>query len=486
VLASQVEALLRAGEAAEAVRAAQRALALDPRSERAARAAIRAHALAGDRAAALEAYERLERRLAELGTVPEPETVELASRAGRQRLTRPARAAGQAGAAGAGTRLPLAGRATELQRLLDAVAASQAARRASVLAVEGEMGAGKTRLAEELLARLRLDGAAVSAARAVEGDRGDAGAGLAALARGGLLDAGGIAGASPGALAALARAAPEWAERFPGATAVPPLPLARALTEVARAAVDEQPVVFAVDDAQWLDDASTTGLVALLRDLTSAPVTLLLAISPYHPRPDLDELRSRIGRDLAGAVVRLGPLSAAAIRELAARMLPSYDPIALDRVVRRVATDSAGVPLIAVELLRAVALGLDLGAIASAWPEPQNTLDQSLPGDLPDAVVAAIRVAGRRLTPLAQRVLAAVSILGDRVPPERVARTLRLPVAEIHPALDELEWHHWLVAEPRGYGFVARIVRRIVERDFLTPGQKRRLLEAAGGDLTPA
>jgi hypothetical protein len=47
-------------------------------------------------------------------------------------------------------------------------------------------------------------------------------------------------------------------------------------------------------------------------------------------------------------------------------------------------------------------------------------------------------------------------------------------------ALDELEWHRWLVAEPRGYSFVARLVRRVVERDMLTPGQRRRVLAAAG------
>ena len=47
-------------------------------------------------------------------------------------------------------------------------------------------------------------------------------------------------------------------------------------------------------------------------------------------------------------------------------------------------------------------------------------------------------------------------------------------------ALDELEWHRWLVAEPRGYSFVARMVRRVVERDMLTPGQRRRVLEAVG------
>jgi hypothetical protein len=51
----------------------------------------------------------------------------------------------------------------------------------------------------------------------------------------------------------------------------------------------------------------------------------------------------------------------------------------------------------------------------------------------------------------------------------------------VHQALDELEWHHWLVAEPRGYGCVAALVRRVIERDMLTPGQLRRLREVDSG-----
>ena len=43
-------------------------------------------------------------------------------------------------------------------------------------------------------------------------------------------------------------------------------------------------------------------------------------------------------------------------------------------------------------------------------------------------------------------------------------------------ALDELEWQRWLVAEGRGYSFVARLVRRVLAQDLLTPGQRRRLL----------
>jgi DNA-binding GntR family transcriptional regulator len=48
-------------------------------------------------------------------------------------------------------------------------------------------------------------------------------------------------------------------------------------------------------------------------------------------------------------------------------------------------------------------------------------------------------------------------------------------------ALDELEWQGWLVVEPRGYAFVARIVRDVIDRDMVTEGQRRRIRDAAGG-----
>jgi hypothetical protein len=99
---------------------------------------------------------------------------------------------------------------------------------------------------------------------------------------------------------------------------------------------------------------------------------------------------------------------------------------------------------------------------------------------LPDAVVAAIRIGVRQLSPTAQRVLTATAILGELVPPALLERVLSLPPTDVARALDELEWHRWVVAEPRGYSFVARIVRQVVEQDTVTPGQRRRVLEAAG------
>lgn len=479
VLVRCADGLARSGRAQEGVALAARALALEPSSEPAVRAALRAQALAGDRAGALELFDRFHARLAQLGVEPGEETRVLVDRVRRERGPRREVQADSADDV-AVVRPPLGGRAEELARLLDGAARSARAGRAVLLLLEGEPGIGKSRVLSEMLALLRLDGTSVVAARAVEGDRAEPWSGVLALLRGGLLDVPGIGATPPPALAAFASELSEWADRFRGAVAVEPAPLGRALAEALRAVTAEQPVVMALDDAQWLDADSALALGAALRDLAGAPLTLVLATATYPERAELDELRSRIGRDLEGGAVRLRRLDRVALRALAERMLPGYDPVALERVVRRVASDSAGLPLLAVELFRAVALGLDLGTISGSWPAPLRTLDHSLPGDLPDAVVAAIRIGVRRLSPPAQRVLAATAALGDVTPPPLLERALGMSSEDVARALDELEWHRWLVAEPRGYSFVARIVRQIVERDMLTTGQRRRLLEAAG------
>lgn len=479
VLVRSADSLARRGKALEASAVAGRALTIDPTSEPALRSAVRCLALGGNRSGALDLFDRFQSRLEQVGAEPSPDTLTLIDRVRRER-GRPAEVAADQAEDSAIVRAPLVGREDELRRVLEGAARSAKTRRPALILLEGQSGVGKTRLLEEALALLRLDGTSVSVARAVEADRLEPWSAVLALARGGLLQAPGVGAAAPAALAAFAAVLPDWAERFPGAAAREVAALGRALGELLRAAAEEQPVTIAVDDAQWIDSESALALGMVLRDLAAAPVTLVLATTQYPPRTELDELHARIGRDFEGEMVRLRALDRGALRGLAQRMLPGYDPVALDRVVRRVATDSAGLPLLAVELLRAVALGLDLGTITANWPEPLRTLDQSLPGDLPDAVVAAIRVAYRRLSPAAQTVLLGAAALGDLATPAVLERGLSLSRLDTARGLDELEWHRWLLAEPRGYSFVARIVRQVVERDLLTPGQRRRILEAAG------
>ncbi len=70
--------------------------------------------------------------------------------------------------------------------------------------------------------------------------------------------------------------------------------------------------------------------------------------------------------------------------------------------------------------------------------------------------------------------------------PDTLAHVTGLAEPELLSALDELEWLRWLVADTRGYSFVARIVKEAIARDMLTPGQRQRIIEAAGSRPAPS
>ncbi|MGD2134944.1 MAG: AAA family ATPase [Gemmatimonadales bacterium] len=479
-LAHWAALLLGRGRAADTVEAALRALDMDPHSSRAVMLAMTALAVQGDRSAALEQFERFTDRLARTGDEPDVAARELAERVRGEREFRLDAGVPGADAEGAESRrAPLVGREREFERVVGALIDATAEPRATAIVLTAEAGHGKSRLLEELVTRARLEGWTVAAVRAVPADREQAWNGVLGLARGGLLDAPGIAAASPSALAAFAKEIPEWADRF-GGGGDEAAAMGAALSDVARVATNERPLLLVADDAQWLDDVSLGALIAVPRDLHDQPLAVALGAQPEPAREALDDLRSRVGRDVGGTSVNLHPLDREAMTRLARWALPDYESGALDRLVRRLMVDTAGLPLLALELLHALAIGMDAGTITGAWPEPFKTLDQTLPGDLPDAIVAAIRVGFRRLTAPAQHVLAAAAVLAEPVPATRLLRATGVDERQLHRALDELEWQRWLSADARGYAFIARIVRSVVARDMLTDGQRQRILEAAG------
>jgi DNA-binding SARP family transcriptional activator len=439
-LRRHTETRLACGDADEAQEAASRALALDPFSDGAVRLAMLAAAVRGERAGALAIYESYARRLLdEIGIEPDPDTESLADRIRNERewhLPAPDRDEERWA-----RRVPLVGREAELQAVLEALLEAFASRSPAVMVVHGESGSGKTRLGEEVAIRARLEGAAVSHIRCVPSDREVAWSGLAGLCRGGL------AGLSE---------MPESAG---------PADPASDLTGLVKAAGSTQPVLLWIDGAQHLDPESARALQSLARDTSGVPCGLLIAAASYPPREEFEDLRTRIGRDVPGVALTLGPLDRDGLRDLARHVLPDLDDEAADRITRRIEADSAGLPLLAIELLTAVRLGLELDEVGGVWPQPLQTMDQTYPSDLPDSVVAAIRVGYRRLSRRAQAILAAASVLHERCSAELLST-----------ATDR-----WLVAEQRGYAFVARIVRDVVARDMLTQGQRQRILEATSG-----
>ena len=477
VLTTWAEGQLAAAEIAGARGAALRALELEPTAEPAARAAIRALALAGDRAGALAIADRHISALRErLGTAPAPETRRLVERVREARVGQRVLAT----PSGARPRAPLIGRGAEVARLTAAWERARGGLTGTVL-IEGEPGEGKTRLLEELLDRARLEDAVVASCRAVPSDTRMAWAGLGGLLSGGLGTAPGIAGVSGAALQTLGAIFPALEVPYQSPESGIGMTPQQAFSAALRSISDEQPVLLALDDAHDLDVETAGALPQLVRDNAGRRVLIVVSVGIGEQRPAwLEELRSQIGRGVAGDMIRVGRLDGAAIEALARWWLPRYAAEEIERITRRVERDSAGVALLAVAMLEAVALGYRMSPHAPAWPGPRQTLVDTLPGNLPPAVIGAVCLRFRQVTQPAQAVLAAAAALSERVTAGDLRRATDLTEDEVEDSLDRLEWDRWLTVDTRGYTFVAPIERAILLQEMVTRGQARRYREKGG------
>ncbi|MFZ1466724.1 MAG: AAA family ATPase, partial [Anaerolineae bacterium] len=269
-----------AGDLAAALASARRWLTLDPLREEAHRQVMRLYAWADQRNAALHQYRECVRILEqELGVAPLAETTELYEAIKGNRLLRPSDSSdsqkpeklppapgGDLAGAPAPTRLlPLVGRGAELTALVHAY--ERRATSGAFVAVAGEAGIGKTRLAEEFLARVRGQGAMIVTVRCYEGEAdvayGPVADGLrGALAQSGCADR---LGALPAHwLAEAARLLPELSVHRPGLPPPPPLDapggqsrffegLRQVLSAICQGSA---PNVLFFDDMQWADAAS--------------------------------------------------------------------------------------------------------------------------------------------------------------------------------------------------------------------------------------
>lgn len=266
-----------------------RATTLDPDHGPAHAEALRTRALAGDAPGALADWDAFCRsQAASYGTTPAAEHVRLAERVRRLPARPPA------------DRLP-APLGAALQQLLHAVDTAVRAPRGTLLLLEAPAPAGASRLLDELLARLHLDGTATARVQARDpGAR--PWAAFHAFAEAGVLGFPGITGAAPNSLAVLAATFPAWAERFPNlAITSPDTPPMVALAEVLCAAADEAPVVLALEDAHRADPSTGMALGAVLTYAARLPLVLLVTRDPAHTPPALDGLRAR-----ADLVIGLG------------------------------------------------------------------------------------------------------------------------------------------------------------------------------------
>lgn len=476
------ERRLTAGRLPDAADLARRALELADRSEPAVSLLMRAAALAGDAASALGSYQEFVARLKEIGEQPSKALAALAERI----RTEEARRRSSAAAADE----PLFGREPVHRVAYDAVTRGLAGGPGTprALVITAPPGMGRSRLLAETSRRGVLAGAVVVQARPVESDQDAPWSALRLLIRGGLMDAPGLAAASPTALAALAELAPELTDRFAPRPIHDVADMASALADVLRAIAGERPVLLQLDDAHWADGPSIAAFGAAIAALRNAPVLAVVTVAQGVGDPPRELLRfqSDVGRDIPGVTVRLGPLEADDLAALVAKLAPwCRDAGQRDRLTRRIAFETAGSPFFAVTLLRALQNATTMQSDFLVWPPPGGTHEGPAPFSVPSLVRHAIAVRVGELKPEEQVVLSAASVCGQVLEPELVATVADRSAAEVERALLTFERRHLVVFDGKRYAFAAPLIADVVKTYCLTRGERRALERRAIDALAP-
>ena len=335
----------------------------------------------------------------------------------------------------------LVGRVRELARVDAALDTLLATGRGGALALRGDAGVGKTRLAQSILERATERGLARHQAAVLDFGAA-AGRDAGALIARSLLDVG--PGAPPSACrealerAIAARGLAPAHEPFladllgiPQRTgsrydAMDPASRARgridAIAALATACARERPLAILIEDVHWAPPALVEALPALRDGARDHPI--LLVLTTRRDGDPLAALRHGAGLD----TLDLAPLSTDESLELAQAFLAARPEIA-----RRCVERAQGNPLFLTHLLQG---GADEGAI---------------PGTIRNVLLARLD----RLPPAERAALQAASVAGQRFLPPLVAQLCGGPVALdearrrglVHADGDELVFSHALIRD---------------------------------------
>jgi DNA-binding SARP family transcriptional activator len=425
---------------------AESAAAADPLDEEAARAAMQALFLGGERGRALGAYDRLRVALGDaLGADPAPETARLHVAMLREEPL-PTLQPGPAIARG-----PLdpgfVGRETELAELSRYWNEAVAGEPAMVL-LAGEAGIGKTRMAAEAIRLAEHTGGVVVQARCYEAER--------SLFLEPIVDAlrAVVVSTPPDAVRTLAGDdAATLGELVPEVRSIlRPLPVERGSPDIERRRAFDavagfvrglsvrRPVLLFLDD---LHNAGTSTLELLHFLLRRAAGGRLLIMATLRLEEG-DDAVAHLG-DLAHTI-RVGPLPAEAVTELARRM-------GVPELSERILARTGGHSLFVMETLRAISEGTPADG------------DTPVPESLRDAVLARVGRAG----PDVEEFLRMGAVLGSAFDLVTVTDLLEVPLEESARRSDRAVRARLLNEAGPAFEFANDLIREILYRTTPQP-----------------
>ncbi|MFH9088675.1 ATP-binding protein [Streptomyces sp. NPDC017673] len=222
------------------------------------------------------------------------------------------------------------------------------------------------------------------------------------------------------------------------------------------------PVLIALDDVQWADPLSRFALKQLPGRLRTSPVLWLLTERQGVGGP-AEEIVAAVGDGLPVRTLSLGPLSGAAIGELAGDTLGA----AVDERVRELLAGAGGNPFLAVEMLAGL-------RACDASGEP-----------VPPELVVGVRGRLGSLHPDTLRFLQMGSVLGRRFGFQDAAALCGRPSVTLFPALEEAVRAGLLDDDGDQLVFRHDLLRQAVYVD-IPPSARKVLHREAAGRLVAA
>ncbi len=524
-----------AGQVDQALDTTRQWLARDSLNEAAYRRLMQLYFLAGNRTAALQAFEQCGRILAEeLGVEPDAETMALAERIRTKDFGFWILDFGLSASNPKSQiqnlkllEIPFVGRASEHSQLVAAYqAVSQG--RPQVVCVLGEAGIGKTRLSQTFLTWLAIQEADILAGRTLEA--------TGQLPYQSLVDALRERLERENApddlladvwLAELSQLLPELRDRYPDlpppATGDPNFARSRlfeAVAQLGQALAGRKPVVIFIDDLQWADAATLDILPYLCRRWVEGQARILLLLTlrseSLVTTSSLREWLAQLEREMSLTRLQLRPLTADATRQLVEILqgregaeeqrsggdqippapLPSRPPA---QFAQWLFAETAGQPFFMAETIKML---VEQDILHSTYqPDGQWAVDfeaaiqqitsqQQLP--MPPNVREVILTRLGRLSETAGALLAAGAVLGRAGSFERLCQVSGVEELEGLAALDELVKSQVLLETAefqRPYTFAHDKIRDVVYTEAGDARRRiyhRRAFGALQADAAPA
>jgi DNA-binding CsgD family transcriptional regulator len=238
-------------------------------------------------------------------------------------------------------------------------------------------------------------------------------------------------------------------------------------TLMERAAL-RQPLLVCLDDVQWADAGCGFALRMLTQWLAPLPVAWLIAVRPNQGAPQIRRALAELAT-AGAATIRLTPLKASAVAEVAADVLGA--PAGGDLL--RTLADVQGNPFLIVDLLA----GLREENLVRVVDGRARLAENRVPHRLEDSMRRRLA----RTTPAGERVVTAAASLARQFTLSQIAAMTRIPVTDlVDPVREVIDAGIFVEAGGR-LAFQHDLAREAVRS--AVPGAVRRALDREAADV---